>query len=121
MPHSKGQSVMFDGLCCTVFKTPGKRITGETISGYLIRENMSGIIHDNIEDANLIICNPDTMCSYCWGNFEYDGDNVKASKWIFDNLVKCLNSANNLKWGPNIDNTEYHLTIDDTTWTKNLT
>ena len=47
MSFSKGQSVMYNSKCCTVFKLPGKRLLSNDSSGYLIGDN-SGIIHDNV-------------------------------------------------------------------------
>ena len=42
MSFIAGQSVMYNSKCCTITRTPGKRITGEIVTGYLVRENKSG-------------------------------------------------------------------------------
>ena len=119
MSFSKGQSVMYNSKCCTVFKLPGKRLLSNDSSGYLIRENNSGNIHDNIPESSLMACNSSHIFNDLWSNFTYNGDNLQASEWITNNLLIYLNSPNNISWGHNEDNTQYYFILDDTTYTKN--
>ena len=118
MSFSKGGSVMYNSICCTVFKLPGKRLLSNNSPGYLIRENNSGIIHDNISESSLMVCNPHHILSDLWGNFTYTGDNLQASQWVTNNLLIYLNSSNNINWGHNEDNTQYLFTLDGITYTK---
>ena len=118
MSFSKGQSVMYNSICCTVFKLPGKRLLSNDSSGYLIRENNSGIIHDNISELSLMGCNSSHIFNDLWSNFTYNGDNLQASQWITNNLLIYLNSSNNISWGHNEDNTQYLFTLDGITYTK---
>jgi len=119
--YSNGQSVMYTSKCCTVFKVPGRRLFGNTVSGYLIRENKAGTTHDNVAESDLSTCTCTVVCNDVWNDFVYTGDNGAASQWILNNVIKHINGAQNLDWGPNADNTQYHLTFDGTTWTKNKT
>ena len=66
MSFSKGQSVMYNSKCCTIFKQPGKRLLSDDSSGYLIRENKSGIIHDNISGTSLMECNSSHILNDLW-------------------------------------------------------
>ena len=49
MSFSKGQSVMYNSKCCTIFRQ--RNVSGA--AGYLIRETLSGTIHDNILETAL--------------------------------------------------------------------
>tara|TARA_Y100000590_G_C15602732_1_gene970757 strand:- start:538 stop:906 length:369 start_codon:yes stop_codon:yes gene_type:complete len=118
MSFSLGQSVMYNSKCCTVFKKPGKRIFGNVVAGYLVRENESGTTHDNVAESSLTACNCAMICNDCWSNFTYTGDNKAASQWVLNCLVKHLNGTGNLEWGHNSDNTQYFFKMGGTTWTK---
>ena len=121
MAFTPGQSIMYNSICCTIIKTPGKRLFSQDSNGYLIRENKSGLIHDDILEADLMTCNNLQICNEVWDDFIYTGNNKDASKWIIDNLIKSLLNINGLEWGHNDDNTEYFFIIDGTTFRKNKT
>ena len=120
MAFTPGQSVMYNSKCCTVFRTPGKRIFGNIVNGYLVRENESGTTHDNVAESSLSACNSAMICNDCWSEFVYTGDNGAASNWIVNNIVKYANGGTNLQWGPNADNTQYIFNMNGNTWTKNV-
>ena len=119
--YTKGQSVMYNSKCCTIYRTPGKRLTGVTITGYLVKENKTNTVHDNVPEAQLTACNSTMVCNDCWSDFVYTGDNGAASQWIVNNIVKYVNGGTNLQWGPNADNTQYIFNMNGNTWTKNVT
>ena len=118
MAFTPGQSVTYNSICCTIIKTPGKRLFNADSNGYLIRENKSGLIHDDIPEDNLTNCNGRSICNDSWPEFIYTGDNGAASQWIIDNLIKFLNETSNLEWGHNDDSTQYFFKIDGTTLIK---
>jgi len=118
MTLSKGQSVMYNSKCCTIFKLPGKRLFGDDSVGYLIRENRSGNSYDNILESDLTECSSQEIVNDIWNDFTYTGDNIQASKWITNNLIIHLNNTNNLEWGHNQENTQYSFIIEGTTYTK---
>ena len=118
MPFISGESVIYISKPCTLFKTPGKRLLqGDTEYGYLIKENKSGIVHDNINESDLNSCNPSLIYNDYWDDFIYTGDNKEASKWITENIIKHLNIIGNLEWGHN-ENSQYFLKINGITLLK---
>ena len=94
---------MYNSICCTVFKLPGKRLLSNNSSGYLIRENNSGNVHDNISESSLMACNSSHILNDLWGNFTYTGDNLQASQWIINNLLIYLNKDWKQEWGGNLE------------------
>ena len=117
--YNVSDNVTYNSKCCTVFKQPGKRGIVDTSAGYLIREIKTGTVHDDVVESNLSACNCTTVCNASWPDFTYTGNNIAASAWIMTNLIKPIGHANNLDWGPNADSTQYHFTMEGTTWTKN--
>ena len=120
MSFTNGQSVMYNSKCCTVFRKPGKKALGIIYSGYLLRENKTGISHNNVAESQITACNSNMICNDCWSDFVYTGDHGAASQWIINNIVKYTNGGTNLQWGPNADNTQYILYMNGNTWTKNV-
>ena len=47
-----------------------------------------------------------------WDRFTYNGNNEEASNYVMNNIVKHITGVNNLEWGPNASNTEYHFNFD---------
>ena len=117
MGFTKGQSGIYNSTCCTVFNVPGKRLF-ENIPGYLIKENKSGTIHDNIPESEIMTCDNDFICNSNWDDFTYTGDNKAASEWIIKNIIRYLNGSNALEWGNNEGNTEYFFKMNNSTWVK---
>jgi len=117
--YNTGDNANYNSKCCIVVKQPGSRAFVNTSAGYLIREIKTGAVHDDILEASLSACNCTNVCNDMWADFVYTGDNKAASAWIMTNLIKPIGHANNLDWGPNADSTQYHFTMEGTTWTKN--
>tara|TARA_B100001094_G_scaffold294387_1_gene314978 strand:- start:13189 stop:13554 length:366 start_codon:yes stop_codon:yes gene_type:complete len=120
MSFIAGQSVMYNSKCCTVFRTPGKSVFRDA-TGYLIKENKTQVVHDNVQEGELSSCSTIDICNECWGDFTYTGDNQEASKWIINYLLKHLGNGNQIEWGSNSDNTQYFFKVNDTTLTKDRT
>ena len=121
MPFTPGQSVMYNSFCSTIIKLPGKRLLNPDATGYLIRENKSGLTHENIPESEIMNCNGLSICNDSWSEFIYTGDNGAASQWIIDNLIRFLHETSNLEWGHNDDSTQYFFKINGTILTKNKT
>ena len=119
MSFSKGQSVMYNSKCCTVFRVPKKLVTGQNYVGYQLVENHAGAVHNNVDASAITSCNCAMICNDHWAKFTYTGDNKTASKWVVNCLVKDLENSGNLEWGHNNDNTQYFFKMGGTTWTKN--
>ena len=118
---TRGQSVMYNSKCCTVFRIPGKRANAQVVSGYLLRENESKTVHDNVAESQIMSCNCAMICNDVWPNFIYTGNNKEASAWLMDNLIAHLSNTGNADWGPNETNTVYTFTMGGTVWSKNKT
>ena len=119
MSFSKGQSVMYNSKCCTVFREPGKKVFGVTYIGYQLKENNNqDNIYNNIDASQITACNNTMVCNDCWDNFIYTGDNKAASNWISKHLLPYLVDNNNLEWGHNALSTQYYFKSGSQTWTK---
>ena len=98
MSFSKGQSVMYNSKCCTVFLVPGKRTNGVTVTGYCLRENKNGTVHDNIAESQITSCNNVSVLNDYWPDFVYNGYNDAASNWIIKHIVNHLDDTGNINW-----------------------
>ena len=121
MAFTPGQSVMYNSICSTIIKLPGKRLFNPDATGYFIRENKSGTTYDNIPESELMNCSGLSICNEIWPDFIYTGDNNASSQWIMGNLIKFLHNTGNLEWGHNEDSTQYFFKINGTTLTKDKT
>ena len=71
MAFTPGQSVMYNSICSTIIKLPGKRLFNPDATGYFIRENKSGKTYDNIPESELMNCSGLSICNEIWPDFIY--------------------------------------------------
>lgn len=114
--YQAGDNVMYNSNCSTIFKHV--TISGDTSARYLLKEIQSGIVHNEILETNISLCNISVIIDEFWTNFTYTGDNKEASKYIM-NIIKNLSSSSGLEWGHNNDSTIYSFTASGQIWTKN--
>ena len=112
--YSTGSNVSYDSKCCTIFKL--RTVEGQP--AYLIREIVSGTVHDNVLESNISTCDISEIITMKWNGFVYNGNNSQASNWVFDNIIKNIANASDLSWGPNADSTSYTFSTAGNTWTK---
>ena len=115
--YEKGSNVCHNGGCYTVFRH--RDVSGSP--GYLIRKVDDGTVIDNVLESNCMDCDCNAIIDLFWPNFTYTGDNLEASKWIMNNLIKNMHCCENISYGHNSDSTVYTFSCDDGTWTKNKT
>ena len=121
MSFSKGQIVIYNSKCCTVFRVHGKKLlTGATYSGYQLKENEAGTVHNNVAASSITSGTNAAVCNDCWSNFFYRGNNEAASSWILEHIIRKIKDSGNAQWGHNNDNTQYYFSMGGTTWTKNV-
>ena len=113
--YKAGDNVMYNSKCCTIFKKV--ILPGDIRARYLIKEVQSSIVHNNILETELSLCNISVIIDEFWTNFIYTGDNKEASKYIMT-IIKNLSSSSGLEWGHNNDSTIYSFTASGQTWTK---
>ncbi len=102
------------------FATIFKKRANSTSPCYLIYKIEDKSASDMIPETKLTACTIDEIINHFWDIFVYDGDNLKASNFIINNILKNVGNANNISWGPNKTNTMYTLKIQGKTpWLKN--
>ena len=121
MSFYNGQNVMYNSKCCTIFRTPGIKVFNINYVGYQLRENKTGIVHNNIPEDQISNCNCPMIVNDVWDDFIYTGDDFKASSWIVKNIITHIENSGDCEWGHNIDSTQYYFKMAGQTWTKNKT
>ena len=111
---SKGNIVSYNGEYCRVF-----RLMGTSSPTYLLRNINSGASTQDVAESSLSAVNVQDVVAAEWANFTYTGDNGAASNFCKNLIVKCIDSAQ-VGFSHNSDNTVYTLTVNDTTYTKNV-
>ena len=106
--YATGQNVSHNGNCCTVFRL--RDVDGAP--AYLLREIISGTATDNVLETDISDCSTNHVVNEMWERFTYNGNNEEASNYVMNNIVKHITGVNNLEWGPNASNTEYHFNFD---------
>ncbi len=115
--YDKGNNVCYQTKCCTIFRH--RDVSGNP--AYLLREIMSGTVHDNVPEADCSNCDCSMIINCMWPNFTYTGDNNAASLWIITNLIKNMCHCSGVQYGPNADSSIYTFSMNDgaNVWTKN--
>ena len=89
---------------------------------YLIYIMSDKTAEDMVDETLLTSTSIEKIVDSFWDKFIYTGDNLQASNFIIDNILKNINNAQNISWGPNEDNTLYTLNIKDIrAWLKPVT
>ena len=89
---------------------------------YLIYIMSDKTAEDMVDETLLTSTSIEKIVDSFWDKFVYTGDNLQASNYIIDNILKNINNAQNISWGPNEDNTLYTLNIKDIrAWLKPVT
>ena len=89
---------------------------------YLIYIMSDKTAEDMVDETLLTSTSIEKIVDSFWDKFVYTGDNLEASNYIIDNILKNINNAQNISWGPNEDNTLYTLNIKDIrAWLKPVT
>ena len=102
----------------TIFK---KRANSDTPK-YLIYIMSDKTAEDMVDETLLTSTSIEKIVDSFWDKFVYTGDNLEASNYIINNILKNINNAQNISWGPNEDNTLYTLNIKDIrAWLKPVT
>ena len=89
---------------------------------YLIYIMSDKTAEDMVDETLLTSTSIEKIVDSFWDKFVYTGDNLEASNYIINNILKNINNAQNISWGPNEDNTLYTLNIKDIrAWLKPVT
>ena len=112
--YNNNTDVKYNSKCCKIFR----QRTVSNSPAYFIQELVSKSTHDNILETNLTTCTLNEIVDEFWASFTYNGDNNTASQYV-SSIIKCLNGASNIQYGPNSDNSVYTLTTSTGSWTKN--
>jgi phosphoenolpyruvate synthase/pyruvate phosphate dikinase len=89
---------------------------------YLIYIMSDKTAEDMVDETLLTSTSIEKIVDSFWDKFVYTGDNLQASNYIIDNILKNINNAQNISWGPNEDNTLYTLNIKNIrAWLKPVT
>ena len=89
---------------------------------YLIYIMSDKTAEDMVDETLLTSTSIEKIVDSFWDKFVYTGDNLEASNYIIDNILKNINNAQNISWGPNEDNTLYTLNIKNIrAWLKPVT
>tara|TARA_B100001093_G_C26609302_1_gene919453 strand:- start:473 stop:856 length:384 start_codon:yes stop_codon:yes gene_type:complete len=102
----------------TIFKKRANRDTPK----YLIYIMDDKTAEDMVDETLLTSTSIEKIVDSFWDKFVYTGNNLQASNFIINNILKNINNAQNISWGPNEDNTLYTLNIKDIrAWLKPVT
>ena len=89
---------------------------------YLIYIMSDKTAEDMVDETLLTSTSIEKIVDSFWDKFVYTGDNLEASNYIINNILKNINNAQNISWGPNEDNTLYTLNIKNIrAWLKPVT
>ena len=112
--YQPGQNLCHMMQCYMVFRH--REVNGAP--AYLIRRCDTGEVKDLVLETDCMDCTVNEVVEKMWPSFVYTGDNVSASNWIRENLLKKIGSLSNIRIGPNNDNTEYTFECSVGSWTK---
>ena len=74
-----------------------------------------GLSGDYISSKNNVI-------NHFWDKLVYNGNNLQASNFVINNILKNLGNVDNVSWGPNDDGSKYIFEIkNENTWEKDKT
>lgn len=114
--HENGANVVYQSKCCFVTRKTKK---DDGTLTYSLRNFEDDVSINDVLETDLTPCTNKQIIDKCWQMFTYNKNNAEASKWVLNNILKNLKSANNISFGPNEDNTVYTLSIGSDSWTKN--
>ena len=118
MSFKPGENVVYNSKCCVVHRAPGKKKYGITTT-YVLHDCKTNDTYRNIQESDILSANCANVCNNVWNDFVYTGNNLAAAKWVTDNVIREVDNGNAIEYGHNADNSQYHLTMSGTTWTKN--
>lgn len=79
---------------------------------YLIYKIEEQTAEDMVTESELEESTKSSVIDHFWDKFTYDGDNLKASNFIINNILKNIGNVNNISWGPDDTKSKYYLKID---------
>ena len=89
---------------------------------YFLRSIENESIEKNIPESEIMVCPVEDVIQSFWDLFEYTGDNTLAAEYVLNNIVRKCSRLSGVTYGPNNDNTQYILKINNGAnyWTKNI-
>ena len=107
-----------DSKLATIFK---KRYNGSSPS-YLIYKIEDKTALDLVLEIELTESSKNNVIDHFWDKLIYTGDNLQASNYVINNILKNLGNVDNVSWGPSDDGTKYVFEIkNENRWEKTKT
>ena len=107
-----------DAKLATIFK---KRYNGSSAS-YLIYKIEDKTAIDLVLEGELSESSKNNVINHFWDKLVYTGNNLQASNFVINNILKNLGNVDNVSWGPNDDGSKYICeSKNENTWEKDKT
>ena len=113
--YQPGKNICYNNNYYTILR----KVVSNDEPAYLIKNIVNNNVLNNVLDSECSDCNNVLIINSIWPNFVYNGDNLEASKWIFNNIIRVVNHCKNIEYKSNESKTVYTFSCDEGTWTKN--